>query len=283
MAGIKHILAATDLSERSERAFKRAARLRRERGATLDLLHVVEHGLVAQVRERRQALAEEYLRDWLARQPEEDRAGARFSVEGGEPFAVIIEHARERGADLIVVGEPGKQGLKEFFAGTTTERVVRHSDRPVLVVKRAGGDAYRRVLVAVDFSKGATRALDAAYAVAPGAEFLIVHAWQVPPIGFGTRDSAEKAMVKENELLRKRIERQAQDNLVELAMPASPPRVEMTAGNPFFVLRDAIVSYQPDLVAMGTHARSGLAIAMIGSLAREFLVEAPCDVLVARA
>jgi nucleotide-binding universal stress UspA family protein len=46
---------------------------------------------------------------------------------------------------------------------------------------------------------------------------------------------------------------------------------------------DAIASFQPDLLAMGTHARSGIAIAMIGSLARTFLVEAPCDVLVARA
>ena len=54
-------------------------------------------------------------------------------------------------------------------------------------------------------------------------------------------------------------------------------------GNPFFVIRDAIASFQPDLLAMGTHARSGVAIAMVGSLAREFLVEAPCDVLVARA
>ena len=63
MANIKHILVATDLSDRSERACERGIRLARERAATVDLLHVVEGGLKAQVQERRRALAEEHLRD----------------------------------------------------------------------------------------------------------------------------------------------------------------------------------------------------------------------------
>ena len=259
MANIKDILVGTDLSERSERAFARAAQLAHDGRATLALLHVVESGLAAAVHERRQAFAEEYLREWLAKLPEAGRAGARFKVVAGEPFAVIIEQARERGADLIVVGEPGKKGLKELFVGTTAERIVRHSDRPVLVVKRPTENAYRRVLVAVDFSEGALRALDAAYQAAPSAQFLLVHAWQVPAVGRGTLEAAEKAMAQENELLRKRLERRAQDRLVALASPASPPRIEMVVGNPFFVIRDAIASFQPDLLA------------------------APCDILVARA
>ena len=110
-----------------------------------------------------------------------------------------------------------------------------------------------RVLVAVDFSEGASRALEAALQIAPNAEFLLVHAWQVPPVGFGSLEAAEKAMAKENELLRKRLERQAQDHLVELASPAPSPRIEMVVGNPFFVIRDAISSFEPDLLAMGTH------------------------------
>jgi nucleotide-binding universal stress UspA family protein len=283
MANIKHILVATDLSDRAERAFERGARLGRERAATVDLLHVVEGGLLAQVQERRRALADEYLRAWFAGLPEAQRSGVRLNVETGDPFAVILEQAVERKADLVVLGEPGKRGLKELFVGTTAERVVRHSDRPVLIVKQRASDAYRRVLVAVDFSEGASRAFDAACEVAPGAEFLAVYAWQVPAVGLATRQAAEKAVEEENALLRRRIERQARDHLVALASPPRAPRIEMTEGNPFFVIREAIASYQPDLLAMGTHARSGIAIARVGSLAREFLVEAPCDVLVARA
>jgi len=44
-----------------------------------------------------------------------------------------------------------------------------------------------------------------------------------------------------------------------------------------------MASLEPDLLAMGSHARARAALAMAGSLAREFLVEAECDVLVARA
>ena len=57
----------------------------------------------------------------------------------------------------------------------------------------------------------------------------------------------------------------------------------MIEGNPFFAIRDAIGSFHPDLLVMATHARSGISVAMIGSLAREFLIDAACDVLVARA
>ena len=182
-----------------------------------------------------------------------------------------------------MLGEPGNKGLKELFVGTAAERVVRQSDRPVLIVKQAARDAYRRVLVAVDFSEGAARARGGLQ-VAPGAQYLVVHAWQVPPVGLATREAAEKVMEQENRAAsRRRVERQAREHLVALASPPQPPRIEMTAGDPFFVIREAIASFQPDLMAMGTHARSGIAIAMVGRLAREFLVEAPCDVLVARA
>jgi nucleotide-binding universal stress UspA family protein len=283
MASIKHILVATDLTDRSERACERGIRLARERAATVDLLHVVEEGLRAQIQERRRALAEEYLREWFASVSETERPGVRFSVETGDPFAVIIERAQERNAGLIVLGEPGKKGLKDLFVGTTAERVVRHSDRPVLIVRQTAPGAYRRVLIAIDFSDGASRALDAAYEVAPDAEFLAVHAWQVPPMGLATRQAAEKAVGEENQLLGRRIERQAHDHLVATASPPRAPRIEMREGNPFFVIREALSAFQPDLLALGTHARSGIAIAIVGSLARELLVEAPCDVLVARA
>jgi nucleotide-binding universal stress UspA family protein len=76
---------------------------------------------------------------------------------------------------------------------------------------------------------------------------------------------------------------EVRDHLVALAAPPRTPRIEMREGNPFFIIREAIASFQPDLLAMGTHARSGIAVAMVGSLAREYLVEASCDVRRCRA
>jgi nucleotide-binding universal stress UspA family protein len=110
-----------------------------------------------------------------------------------------------------------------------------------------------------------------------------VHAWQVPAVGLATPQAAEKNVHDQNELLRRRVARQASDHPVALASPHRPPRIAMIEGNPFFAIREAIGSFHTDLLAMGTHARSGIAAAMIGSLAREFLIDAACDVLVARA
>jgi nucleotide-binding universal stress UspA family protein len=267
MADIKHILVGGDLSQRSESAFERAAQLGRDRRAKLSLLHVVEPDLPTLVSERQRGLVEEYLQEWIAKLTEAGRGCAKFAVESGKPFAKIIEHAQERDADLIVLGEPGTKGLKELFIGTTTERVVRHSDRPVLVVKQRTSGAYRRVLVAVDFSEGASRALEATFQVAPSAKFLLVHAWQVPPVGFGILEEAQKTAAQKNELLRKRLERLVR-YVVGRASPAQQPRIEMLVGNAFFVIRDRITSSEADLLAMGTNARSGIAIAVLGSLAR---------------
>ena len=284
MAGVKHILVGTDLSDRSERACERGVRLGRERAATVELLHVVEEGLVVQLRERERALAEEFLRDWLVRLSQADRPGVRCNVAIGNPLAGILDEADDQNADLIVLGEPGKTGLKELFAGTTAERVARQSDRPVLIVKRSPSDAYRRVFVAIDFSEAASRALKAAYEIAPTAEFLAVHAWQVPAVGLAIRQAAENNVHDENELLRQHVARHASDHLVALeASQPRPPRIKMIEGNPSFVIRTAIGSFHPDLLAIGTHARSGIAVTMVGSLAREFLIDTPCDVLVARA
>ena len=77
VASVKHILVATDLSDRSERACERGVRPGRERAAIVELLHVV----VTQVRERGRALAEEYLRDWLVSLSEVD--GRQVQCCGG--------------------------------------------------------------------------------------------------------------------------------------------------------------------------------------------------------
>jgi nucleotide-binding universal stress UspA family protein len=53
-------------------------------------------------------------------------------------------------------------------------------------------------------------------------------------------------------------------------------------GNARAALRNRIGTFGADLLSMGTHARSRLSTAIVGSLAQEFLTAAPCDVLVAR-
>ena len=53
----------------------------------------------------------------------------------GIPYAAIVEHAQEIGADLIVMGTHGRTGIAHFLLGSTAERVVRASRIPVCTVR----------------------------------------------------------------------------------------------------------------------------------------------------
>ena len=55
-------------------------------------------------------------------------------VVSGFPAADILEYADENGIDLIAMGTAGRTGLNRFLVGSTTERIIRHADMPVLAV-----------------------------------------------------------------------------------------------------------------------------------------------------
>jgi nucleotide-binding universal stress UspA family protein len=53
----------------------------------------------------------------------------------GTPYERIVEIAESEDADLLIIATHGYTGLKHFYMGSTTERVVRHAPCPVLVVR----------------------------------------------------------------------------------------------------------------------------------------------------
>jgi nucleotide-binding universal stress UspA family protein len=57
------------------------------------------------------------------------------AIEEGYPAEEIIEAAKKRSADLIVIGSMGKTGLDRFLLGSVAEKVVKNSTTPVLVVR----------------------------------------------------------------------------------------------------------------------------------------------------
>jgi nucleotide-binding universal stress UspA family protein len=230
--------------------------------------------------ERRRRDAEAFLDERLAKLPQAARSTCSHKVAIGDAFNVIDCEAQTQRADLIVLGEPGKYRYADLFIGTTAERVVRTSPVPVLVVKGTTQGAYRRVLVPLDLSEGAVRALATSLAIAPNAEVRVVHAWRPPLAALAQRHGLPDAIRKENEEIRAAIERVAKRVVTDSATRGWALNVDMVENNPYAVLRSE--SGWPDLLAMGTHARGRLATDMIGKLARHMLAEASCDVLVAR-
>jgi nucleotide-binding universal stress UspA family protein len=62
-----------------------------------------------------------------------------LKIEGaaviGKSYEVIVDMAKQKQADLIVVGSHGRRGLERLLMGSVTERVIGHSGTAVLVIK----------------------------------------------------------------------------------------------------------------------------------------------------
>ncbi len=75
-------------------------------------------------------------------------------VKFHKAFDGVIEESKKYKVDLIVMGSQGATGLKEMLVGSNTEKVVRHSDIPVLVIKHdVETFSIKNIIFASDFSK----------------------------------------------------------------------------------------------------------------------------------
>jgi nucleotide-binding universal stress UspA family protein len=143
---ITKILVPVDFSPHAERAFGYATTVAQRFGATLGLVHVVEDPYVTgawntevyvpnvgEILEQLIAGAEQEL---AARRRRATALGltAETAVLSGRPAHAIVEHAKEGGFDLIVMGTHGRTGLSHVVMGSVAERVVQKAPCPVLTV-----------------------------------------------------------------------------------------------------------------------------------------------------
>jgi nucleotide-binding universal stress UspA family protein len=150
---IKKILAPIDFSSCSTASLAQAAEFARQLGAELEVLHVWEmpHGLrpdlmvwiegtdAKPVSEIAREDAAREMESFLAASSPATRPHADVRLEGGDPVDRILLAARERGADLIVMGTHGRRGLSHLLLGSVAEKVVRRAHCPVLTVPAPGG------------------------------------------------------------------------------------------------------------------------------------------------
>lgn len=141
----KHILLPIDGSELSLRAAKMGVELAKTCGARVHALHVVPafQALIymsealaaseATYTEQSMELAAEYLDD-VKRLAEE--AGVKYSGHydvAEHPHEVILQTAREKRCDLVVMASHGRRGLSRLLLGSETQKVLLQGEVPVLV------------------------------------------------------------------------------------------------------------------------------------------------------
>jgi universal stress protein A len=139
---ITRILVPVDFSSHSDRAFRYALRLASRFGASVELIHVFDNPITADVYvpnlpEMLNSLIREAEKQLTALKSA--AAGEGLSVEThvltGQPAHTIVEHGRTGRFDLIVMGTHGRTGFSHLFVGSVAERVVRRAPCPVLTVR----------------------------------------------------------------------------------------------------------------------------------------------------
>lgn len=98
---------------------------------------VTNPDVVEKVMQGQRDKANDYL-SRLAGEAKKDGLNAEIALIEGNPSEAIIDYARNNGVDLIVMSTHGRSGISRFALGSVTDRVVRTSPVPVLVVAPAG-------------------------------------------------------------------------------------------------------------------------------------------------
>ena len=287
------ILAAVDFSPQARHAAQRAARVARHRACPLALLHVVPEAPLAQLHQLMggNAAPGQWLLDDARRQLSElagslALAGAAPDCRAlvGPPVDEILRQAEATGAQLLVLGARGTSYLRRLVLGSTAERLLRRSPRPLLVVRQTPHEPYRRALVAVDFSPWSTRCLELAREVAPDAELLLATVVQLPfedKLRFAGIDDASI------QRYRQRARHEALHRLDALAQAAglAPSRWRpcVLEGDPSLRIVETEQEHDCDLVVLGKHGVSAAVDLLLGSTTRHVLAEGTVDVLIATA
>jgi nucleotide-binding universal stress UspA family protein len=280
---MKRIVVATDFSERSDRAIRRATILARTFGATVKLIHVVDDDQPQHLIEVEEHATHDLLEEQVTSLREIDGLDCEFCVAIGDPFEKITQLAREDDADLLVIGPHRRQILQDVFIGTTAERTIRTSDRPVLMANAAPVGPYRQILIATDLSECSSSTLRAAkeLELMDTAKASVLHVYDAPATGLMSRASLSEDQIKDymiNEEQRASLSLLA--FLVENDLRSLPSVLKPALSPVEDVVLSAAHDISAELIILGSHGKTGLAKTLLGSVAEKLLRIADRDILV---
>lgn len=274
---MKKILVPIDFSEHSGYALEVAAQLAKTHGTELVALHMM--GLSQAVitkddsKEVMEAmfymkLAEKRFNEFLER---DYLKGIKVhtTVQNYKEFQEINSVAKEFDCDLIVMGSHGSSGIHEMFVGSNTEKVVRHSDIPVLVIKHHDANfEIGTIVFASNFDQEFLPAFLNArkWSRTLGAQLKLVY---VNTPGDGFRSTQEM----NNKILQFLLEAKADEEfkITDVAMYNA-----YTVEEGVFEFSNYI---NADAIAMPTHGRKGLAHFFAGSISEDLVNHSDLPVL----
>jgi nucleotide-binding universal stress UspA family protein len=207
--------------------------------------------------------------------------------EAPHVHAEILVQADRLHADLVVIGTHGRSGFERLFLGSTAEKVLRKSRRPVMTVPpRApeamprGPGAFSRVLCAVDFSTSSTIALEHALSLArqERSELTLVHVVELFPAYYDFAPPEALNLTAWTETARSQLRGMVPDSVrAECRM-----RDIVVTGTPYREILRLANDMEADLIVLGIQGRNAVDVFFFGSTAHHVVREARCAVLTLR-
>jgi nucleotide-binding universal stress UspA family protein len=189
-------------------------------------------------------------------------------IKAEDPAETILEMAKERGFDLIVIGNRAKTQQERFALGSVTEKVSMYASCPVLITKRQ--TEIHRLLVAVDGSEQANKALDHAVAIAKnfGAKITLLHVEEAKL--FGLKPEIVKKVGEE-------ILLETESRIEGVSFDKS-----LKAGSPVEIILKIAGLGDFDLIVMGSRGLSSIKRFLLGSVSADVSMHARTSVLLVR-
>lgn len=207
-------------------------------------------------------------------------------VVRGRPASVVVERARELAVDLVVVGHRGLGRWSSRLLGSVSAEVVDHAPCPVLVAR---DDQLGPVVLAVDGSADAAAATDlvASWPLFHGLPIRVVgvvedgfpYASSVAPLLYEETVTGFTEAVEAERGVRTTACDAAAERLRAAGLDAT---TEVRSGDPAHEIVAAAAATRAGVVVVGTRGLTGLRRLVLGSVARNVLLSAPCSVLVVR-
>ena len=149
MIQLQRVLFPTDFSELSKSAERYACALADQFRAELHVLHVLEDvylfapdpAAMVYIPPNLLNEARKNAEQAISRVPSPEWSNGKrvvHATRNGSPHVEIVNYAKEKQIDLIVIGTHGRTGLTHLLLGSVAERVVQHAGCPVLTVRSEG-------------------------------------------------------------------------------------------------------------------------------------------------
>lgn len=204
--------------------------------------------------------------------------------------AAIVKHVQEHPqVEMIAMATHGRSGLSHFLLGSVAEHVLRWTPVPLLLLRpnedRVETVVYRTIVVPLDGSPFAERALGPAQRIAAAARaeiLLVAVAPPIDPIGLAEGGVEPLWMLAEHESEAERIAAYLQRQTDRLRQAGIAARAFTRIGDPAPTIVHFSAEHAADLIVMATHGRSGLVRLLLGSVATSVLHQARLPIVLVR-